>query len=110
MMANRRLSMRKIREVLRLKYEKGFSGRQIAQSCDMARSTVADYLCRARIKGLSWPLPEELDDTAVEHLLFPPITCVSPEKRQMPSFEYIHQELKKKGVTLQLLWYGLTPL
>ena len=52
-MANRRLSMRKTREVLRLKYEKGFSGRQIAQSCDMARSTVADYLCRARIKGLS---------------------------------------------------------
>jgi len=105
MMANRRLSMRKIREVLRLKYEKGFSGRQIARSCDIARSTVDDYLCRARIKGLSWPLPEELDDTAVEHFLFPPITCVSPEKRPMPSFEYIHQELKKKGVTLQLLWY-----
>ena len=105
MMANRRLSMRKIREVLRLKYEKGLSGRQIARSCDIARSTVDDYLCRAQIKGLSWPLPEDLDDTAVEHFLFPPITCVSPEKRQMPSFEYIHQELKKKGVTLQLLWY-----
>jgi len=104
-MANRRLSMRKIKEVLRLNYENGFSGRQIARSCDIARSTVEDYLRRARIKGLGWPLPDDLDDATLEQLLFPPITCVSPEKRQMPSLEYIHKELKKKGVTLQLLWY-----
>ncbi len=52
--------MRKIKEVLRLKWEKGFSARQIAQSCDIARSTVKDYLDRAQLQGLTWPLPDDL--------------------------------------------------
>ena len=104
-MANRRLSMRKINEVLRLKWEKGFSVRQIAKSCDIARSTVKDYLDRAQLNGLNWPLPEHLDDAAVEHLLFPLAAQIDTDKRLMPSMEYIHRELKKKRVTLQLLWY-----
>jgi len=53
-MANRRLSMRKIKEVLRLKWGNNFSVRQIAISCDIARSTVQDYLHRAQIAGLTW--------------------------------------------------------
>jgi hypothetical protein len=69
-MANRRLSMRKIKEVLRLKWEKGFSARHIAQSCDIAWSTVKDYLDRAQLQGLTWPVPDDLDDAAVEHMLF----------------------------------------
>jgi transposase len=104
-MANRRLSMRKIKEVLRLKGEKGFSARQIAKSCDIARSTVKDYLDRADLKGLTWPLTEDLDDAAVEHMLFPPEADGDGDKRLLPSMEGIHQELRKKGVTLQLLWY-----
>jgi transposase len=104
-MAARRLSMRKIKEVLRLHCEKGLSTRQIAKSLDISRSTIRDYLDRARRAGVSWPLPSELDEASLEHRLFPPIHCVPQEKRQMPSLEYLHQELKKKGVTLQLLWH-----
>ena len=55
--------------------------------------------------GFSWPLPSELDEASLEHRLFPSIHAVAQEKRQMPSLEYLHQELKKKGVTLQLLWH-----
>ena len=105
-MARKRLSMRKIREVLRLRFDLRLSARQIAKSCNIARSTVSDYLFRARNAGLSWPLPAELDDTALESLLYPPAAAAVPRsKRQMLPLEYIHGELKKKGVTLQLLWY-----
>jgi len=104
-MAARRLSMRKIKEVLRLHYEKGFSTRQIAKSLDISRSTIRDYLERVERAGFSWPLPSELDEASLEHRLFPPIHGVAQEKRQMPCPEYLHQELKKKGVTLQLLWH-----
>ena len=59
-MANRRLSMRKIKEVLRLHKEIGLSERQIAKSCgSISRSTVKDYLHRVQRAGLSWPLPSE---------------------------------------------------
>ncbi|NIS62491.1 MAG: IS21 family transposase [Proteobacteria bacterium] len=97
--------MRKIKEVLRLHYERDLSPRQIAKSLVIGRSTVQDYLRRAKQAGLSWPLPPELDEATLEHRLFPSTHCVPQEKRQMPSLEYLHQELKKKGVTLQLLWY-----
>ena len=104
-MAARRLSMRKIREVLRLKYGQGRSNSQISQSCNISRSTVRDYLFRAERAGLSWPLPPELDDNGLEHLLFPCSQGVPATERRLPSMEYLHKELKRKGVTLQLLWY-----
>ena len=104
-MAKRRLSMRKIKEVIRLRLENNCSVRQIAKSCDIGRSTVSDYLSRAEQAGLAWPLPPNFDDTALEALLFPTISTDTPSKRQMPSMEHLYQELKKKGVTLQLLWF-----
>lgn len=97
--------MRKIKEVLRLKWEKGLSAHQIADSCDISRSTVKDYLDKARIRGITWPLPDDLDDATVEHLLFPPVDRKEINKRHMPPMDYIHRELKRKRVTLQLLWY-----
>jgi len=97
--------MRKIKEVLRLKWEKGLSIRQIADSCVISKSTIKDYLDRAQISGLTWPLPDDLDDAAVEHLLFSPASHTDASKRQMPPMDYLHRELKKKRVTLQLLWY-----
>ena len=103
-MANRRLSMRKIKEVLRLHQEIGLSERQIAKSCGISRSTVKDYLNRVQRAGLSWPLPSDLDDAQLENLLFPSIQPIAPENRGMPPLDYLYQELKKKGVTLQLLW------
>jgi transposase len=105
-MARKRLSMRKIREVLRLRYDLKLSSRQIAISCKTARSTVSDYLSRARNAGLCFPLPPELDDTALERLLYVSAAQQAvPGKNQMPPMEYLHSELRRKGVTLQLLWY-----
>jgi len=104
-MANRRLSMRKIKEVLRLSKEIGLSERQIAKSCGISRSTVKDYLGRAQRAGLSWPLCPDLDDAQLENLLFPLSQTITPENRGMPPMDSLYQELKKKGVTLQLLWY-----
>ena len=97
--------MRKITEVLRLHHEHGFSARQIAKSLSIARSTIKDYLGRAARVGVSWPLAPELDETSLERLLFPPLPRIAKEERHMPSMEYLHQELKRKGVTLQVLWH-----
>ena len=79
-MAKERLSMRKIKEVLRLHFEHQQSIRQIAQSCNIARSTVQEYLHRAEQAGVTWPLPEEMDDAALENRLFPPQAPDSPGK------------------------------
>lgn len=67
-MAGRRLSMRKIKEALRLKWQNGCSNKKIATSCNIARSTVREYLRRAQEEGLSWPLDPELDDVDIENL------------------------------------------
>jgi transposase len=103
--AKRRLSVRKIKEVLRLHYEKGLSTREIAKSLGIGRSTVHDYLYRVEQGGFNWSLVSELDETSLEHRLYPPVPCIAQEKRQLPSMEYLYQELKKKSVTLQLLWH-----
>ena len=97
--------MRKIKEVLRLKFANGRSIRQISKSCDIGRSTAADYIGRAERAGLTWPLPADLDDKAIETLLYPTVKNGGPEKRSMPSMEQLYRELKRKSVTLQLLWY-----
>lgn len=104
-MAARRLSMRKIKEVLRLKCESDCSIRQIAKSCNIGRGTVKEYLLRAEKAGLSWPLSPDLDDVALENLFFPRAQYIPQDRRQMPPMEYIHRELRRKSVTLQLLWY-----
>lgn len=104
-MAGRRLSMRKIKEVLRLKFQYGHSNKQIAQSCNIARSTVREYLDRAGKAGVSWPLDPSLDDALLEKTIFPPQSVLPLSPRTMPPMEYLHQELRRKGVTLQLLWH-----
>jgi transposase len=103
-MTAERLSMRTIREVLRLKWEKKLSNKQIATSCNIARSTIRDYLGRARNAGLRWPLAPDLDDGRLEALLFSSAPEESPGKRGMPAMEYIRKELTRKRVTLRLLW------
>ena len=74
-MANTRLSMRKINEILRLCWGKGLSERQVAASCGIGKTTTREYLDRAKKAGLTWPLPEDLDETSLENLLslqYPP--------------------------------------
>jgi transposase len=97
--------MRKIKEVLRLHFEKGLSAREIARSLDIGRGTIQNYLHRVDQVGLRWPLPAEMDEATLEHQLFPSNHPVVQEKHQLPPMEYLHQELRKKGVTLQLLWH-----
>ena len=70
-MPAQRLSMRQVREVLRLTWAGGLSDRKIARSLSVSRPTVAEYVRRAQAAGLSWPLPAPLDDAALERLLFP---------------------------------------
>ena len=102
-MSQKRLSMRKIRELLCLKYELGRSHREIAASPGVANSTVSDYASPAREAGLSWPLPEGLDD-ALEAAVFPPLPP-SRLPRPGPDWGRVPRELRRhKGVTLRLLW------
>ena len=103
-MARERLSMRKVREILRLKFDRELSDREISKSCSVSRSTVADYLDRFKTSGLSWPLSETINDSELDARLFPQAKGAGCN-RSMPAMEYLHGELKKKGVTLQLLWY-----
>ncbi|MFQ5329799.1 MAG: IS21 family transposase [Thermodesulfobacteriota bacterium] len=97
--------MRKIKEVLRLKWCNGLSDRKTAKSCSIARSTVADYVWRADRAGLSWPLSEDMDEAELDRLLFPAQTPVPPAERFLPEWSYVYGELKRKGVTKFLLWH-----
>ena len=99
-----RLTMRKIREVFRLKFDCNISNRQIAKSCNIARSTVAEYLFRFQQAALSWPLPQNLDDNQLEQLLYPQLPALPAHERPLPDWSYIHQQLRHKSVTLMLLW------
>ena len=102
-MPTARLPMRKLRDVLRLHATK-LPSRQIAESLGIGQSTIIDYLGRARRAGLAWPLPDELSDEALEARLFPPPLAISKEQRPLPDWPTLHRELKRPGVTLQLLW------
>jgi len=95
--------MRKIEEVLRLSFDGRLGLRAIAQSLRISPSTVGDYLRRARAAGLSWPLPPGLDEVALERRLFP-APRPSRQSRPLPVWTDVHRELKRKGVTLALLW------
>ena len=102
-MAAERLSVRKIREVLRLS-AKGLTHRQIGRSLSISHNTAAGYLRRAAEADVDAAAAEALDDVALVAALFPPVppagTC-----RPLPDWPEVAQELKKKGVTLQLLWH-----
>ncbi len=103
-MPTERLAMRKVKEVLRLRWECGLSYRQIARSCAAGRATVTDYVQRATAAGLSWEQVVGLDDTALERQLFVRKERSLPSAQPQPDWALVHQELKRKGVTLYLLW------
>ena len=95
--------MRNVRDILRLHTEHQLAGRQIAQSLGLSHSTVMGVLHRAAALGLAWPLPAELDDATLEGKLYPP-TSGQAAGRAEPAWEAIYRELRRKGVTLRLLW------
>jgi transposase len=99
-----RHSMRKIREVLRLKYELRQSHRAIAASCALGKASVCDYLKRARRAALTWQQARELSDAEIERRLFRHVGRNEPSVRAPIDFAWVHRELRRTGVTLQLLW------
>jgi transposase len=96
--------MRKIKEIFRLKWDCGLSNNKIARSCNIARSTVAEYFRRAQAAGISWPLPEGMDEGRLERLLFPPPPSLASSERPLPEWAEVHRELRRKDMTLSLLW------
>jgi hypothetical protein len=84
------LSMRKIREVLRLRFAQGLSQRAIGISLRLSTGAVNTYLSRARRAGLGWPLPDGLDDAQLETLLYPPAPAVAAEQRPVPDWAVVH--------------------
>src|SRR5687767_962198 len=103
-MARKTLSMRQIHEILRLKYQNGLSIREIAASCGLPTSTVGDYLQRAEIAGIGWPAPEGLSEQQLIEMLMAAPPLPREPYQFLPDWPHIHAELRRKSVTLQLLW------
>src|SRR5262249_22691451 len=107
LMARKPIIMRYVKDILRLKHQNQLSVREIAGSCGLPASTVGDYLQRAEAAGLSWPLPEELSDSQLMERLLKPAEvnpAQSSPAKSLPDWPTIHEQLRRKGVTLQLLW------
>ncbi len=103
-MPGERVSMRNIREVLRLHLGQGLPQRVIAQSLRLGLGTVNGYVARARRARLGWPLPDDLGDERLEAVLFPPVPGVPSDWRPVPDWAWVHRELRRPNVTLALLW------
>jgi transposase len=102
-MPGERLPMRKIIDVLRLHAE-GLSKRKVAASLSIGATSAGDCVRRAKRAGLRWPLPESLDEDALERLLYPRPTAAAADTRPRPDWAAVHRELRRPGGTLQLLW------
>ena len=103
-MTQERLSLRKIREVLRLKHEARLSNRAIARACRISNSTVGEYVQQAKEAGLAWPLPDELGEEELYRKLFAEGEKPEVAERPLPDWEEVQRELSRQGVTLMLLW------
>jgi len=100
-----RVSMRRVREILRVKHECGATDRQIARSLSLARSTVAVMLERAAAAGLRSPLPASLSDRVLEAMLYAGHGSQQGARRKPePDWAWVHHELRRPGVTLMLVW------
>lgn len=99
-----RVSMRKIREALRLTHALGMSRRRVSEATGIGKTAVGEYVRRAAVAGLSWPIPDEIDDTDLERRLFPLADAGWSAPRTDPDWSHIHTEMKRRGVTLALLW------
>ena len=87
--------MRKLQEVLRLRFELGLGQRQIARSCSIGQGTVYEYLKRAQAAGVTWPLPEGWDDRRLEEALYGPAPRrVYDSRKPAPDFAQLHEELQ----------------
>jgi transposase len=104
-MATEKLTMRKIRAVLKLHHEKNLSNREVGRSLQISPGTVSNYLARAKAAKIDWPLSDDWTEDKLYASLFPPIPSGGEAPRLFPDLVKTHQELKRKGVTLMLLWH-----
>lgn len=103
-MTTKRVTMNKLKEILRLKFEANLSLRQIALCVSLSLGVISKYLQRAEAAGLTWPLPQGLTDSELAQLLQPPRTVTVSLTAAVPDFAEIARELSRKSVTRQLLW------
>ena len=103
-MTQERLTMRKIREIMRLHHEKQLSQRAIAKICRISHSTVKEYLDRAAVAGLNWPLPAEMSEDELYQKLYPEKEKTGAVEKALPDWKAVKRELARKHVTLKLLW------
>ncbi len=103
-----RITMRKIRDVLRHRLSGGLSIREISRSTKLSVGGVQKLLARATALGLEWPLPDDLDDNQLARLFYPTADTGSSSRFQMPDWPALHQELKRPHMTKQLLWEEYT--
>lgn len=96
--------MRKIREILRLRFDAGLSIRQISSSTKASTGTVQALLARANQMNLVWPLPDDMSDQQLAKLFYPDADTRSSRRLEVPDWAEVHQQLKRKGMTKQLLW------
>lgn len=100
--------MRKIREILRLRYAAGLSIRQIKASTKLSVGAIQQLLSKADALGLGWPLPPQLDDIELARRFYPGADTRASRRFQVPEWSVVHQELKRQGMTQQLLWEEYT--
>jgi transposase len=98
--------MRYVKDILRLKHQNHLTVREIAGSCGLPASTVGDSLQRAEAAGLTWPLPEGISDSELAQRLLKPADSTGPSgsAKLLPDWPALQEQLRRKGVTLQLLW------
>ncbi len=107
-MPNKRIPMRKLRDVLRLRLAGGLSIREISRSTKLSVGSVQKLLNRAQALDLGWPLPEDLDDGQLAGLVYPKADTRSTGRFHIPDWPSVHQELKRPHMTKQLLWEEYT--
>jgi transposase len=103
-MPKKRVSMRKIREVLRLTHEHKLSIRQVSKATGVGKTSVGEFVVRAKVIGITWPIPPEISDAELEARLFTPAGFHQGPTRPVPDWAKVHQELKRRHVTLMILW------
>ncbi len=107
-MSGKRITMRKIRGILRLRLEGGLSIRQIKASTKVSVGAIQKLLAKAETLQLGWPLAPALDDNQLAGLFYPRADARVSSRFEVPDWPVPHQELKRKGMTKQLLWEEYT--
>ena len=107
-MPAKRIKMRKIRDVLRLRLSGELSVRQISRSTKLSVGGIQKLLNKAKALDLSWPLPPDMDDKLLAALFYPRADTRASTRFEIPHWPAVHQELKRRHMTKQLLWEEYT--